>query len=177
MGQNFRKNYGGRCGEKQCNGAKSEKRRDQSKHSEDRHSGGKSRVDKHHEDKTRVDECRDELMKEINDFLEHLEEQMNREFMQAGKTLAELYRAMCTAAAKLPNLELHTELMCVHNDEDGLTVIFHRDVAEGIASDPDDEADEDDESDDSNDDDDGGDYEFGDYYDFNEEEEMLYDGD
>ena len=174
MGQNVRKNYGGRCGEKQCSGAKSEKRRDQSKHSEDRHSGGKSRVDKHHEDKTSVDECRDELMKEINDFLEHLEEQMNREFMQAGKTLAELYRAMCTAAAKLPNLELHTELMCVHNDEDGLTVIFHRDVAEGIASDPDDEGGDDDDDDEEGD---GGDYEFGDYYDFNEEEEMLYDGD
>ena len=66
----------------------------------------------------------------VDDLLEHIEEDMDQSFMRSGKTLAELFRSVCIAALKLPNLELHTELMCVINDENSLTVIFHRDEAE-----------------------------------------------
>ena len=104
-------------------------------------------------------------MEKLDTILEQLAIEMDKDFMRAGKALAELYRAVCTAAAKLPTLELHTELMCVQNSDDELTVIFHRDAAENGMHDDDDE-DEDDPEDDDN-------------YDLNDEEEegMLYDAD
>lgn len=107
----------------------------------------------------------DSKMEKLDTILEQLAIEMDKDFMRAGKALAELYRAVCTAAAKLPTLELHTELMCVQNSDDELTVIFHRDAAEADMRD-DDEDDDDDASD--NDD-----------YDLTDEEEegMLYDAD
>lgn len=105
----------------------------------------------------------DPKMEKLDAILEHLAIEMDKDFMRAGRALAELYRAVCTAAAKLPELELHTELMCVQNTDDELTVIFHRDAAEaGMRAD--------DEADDTPDDDD---------YDLTDEEEegMLYDAD
>ncbi len=100
----------------------------------------------------------------VDDLLEHIEEDMDQSFMRSGKTLAELFRSVCIAALKLPNLELHTELMCVINDENSLTVIVHRDEAEA-------------KSDENADDSDGmNDYSNYDNYD-EEEEERLYDGD
>lgn len=103
-------------------------------------------------------------MEKLDTILEQLAIEMDKDFMRAGKALAELYRAVCTAAAKLPTLELHTELMCVQNSDDELTVIFHRDAAESGMRD--DDEDDDDPEDDDN-------------YDLNEEEEegMLYDAD
>ena len=103
-------------------------------------------------------------LEKLDAILEHLAIEMDKDFMRAGKALAELYRAVCTAAAKLPELELHTELMCVQNSDDELTVIFHRDTARtGMRDDEDDD-------DDTPDDDD--------YNLTNEEEEgMLYDAD
>jgi hypothetical protein len=59
--------------------------------------------------------------------------------MEAGKTLAELLRAVATAAAKLPDLELRTEMMTVKNDEDGLSIVFKRDEAQPAFLDDDEE--------------------------------------
>ena len=95
--------------------------------------------------------------------LDALEQEMDQAYSNAGKTIAELYRSVCTSALMLPNLELRTETMTVQNTDNGLTVIFHRDKKEeerlfgGFASDvfDDDEA-EDDEDD---------------------EEGLIYDGD
>ena len=105
----------------------------------------------------------DPVLNEVDAILEHLAIEMDKDFMRAGKALAELYRAVCTAAAKLPDLELHTELMCVMNNEDKLTVIFHRDAAEAGMPDLDDEDDDEEAWDDEDEDED--------------EEEKLYDGD
>lgn len=108
---------------------------------------------------------RKEEVGKLDAILEHLAIEMDKDFMRAGKALAELYRAVCTAAAKLPALELHTELMCVQNSDDELTVIFHRDAAEaGMRGD--DEDDDDDTPEDN-------DYDLSD----EEEEGMLYDAD
>ncbi|MBR2288291.1 MAG: hypothetical protein IJ865_08590 [Clostridia bacterium] len=95
--------------------------------------------------------------------LDALEQEMDQAYSNAGKTIAGLYRSVCTSALMLPNLELRTETMTVQNTDNGLTVIFHRDKKEeerlfgGFASDvfDDDEA-EDDEDD---------------------EEGLIYDGD
>ena len=64
-------------------------------------------------------------------ILDHLAAEMDNGFMMAGKNLAELFRAVCIAAVKLPEMDLHTELVSIHNNEEGLTVSFHRDVVEG----------------------------------------------
>ena len=107
----------------------------------------------------------DPEMEKLDTILEQLAIEMDKDFMRAGKALAELYRAVCTAAAKLPELELHTELMCVQNSDDELTVIFHRDAAEaGMRGDDEDDSDEAPDNDD---------------YDLTDEEEegMLYDAD
>lgn len=107
----------------------------------------------------------DSKMEKLDAILEQLAIEMDKDFMRAGKALAELYRAICTAAAKLPELELHTELMCVQNSDDELTVIFHRDAAEASMRD-----------DDEDDDDDAPDNDYDDLTD-EEEEGMLYDAD
>lgn len=67
---------------------------------------------------------------DLDVLLTDIEAEMDRGFMHSGKTLAELFRAVCSAAIKLPNLEIHTELMCVINEDDSMTVIFHRRAAE-----------------------------------------------
>ena len=89
--------------------------------------------------------------------LDALEQEMDQAYSNAGKTIAGLYRSVCTSALMLPNLELRTETMTVQNTDNGLTVIFHRDKKEeeqlfgGFASDKyeddfnDDEAEDDDE--------------------------------
>ena len=88
----------------------------------------------------------------IDDLLIEMAKMMDKEFMETGKDLAELYRAVCTAAAKLPEMELNTELMTVVNDENGLAVFFNRVNAvhgDGAVKHPDgddtDSADDDDE--------------------------------
>jgi hypothetical protein len=62
-------------------------------------------------------------------ILDEMAKEMDRGYMEAGKTLAELFRAVATAAAKLPNLELRTEMMTVKNGDDGLSIVFKRDEA------------------------------------------------
>ena len=97
--------------------------------------------------------------------LDSLEQEMDQAYSSAGKTIAELYRSVCTSALMLPNLELRTETMTVQNTDNGLTVIFHRDKKEeerlfgGFSSDEfnDDEAEDEDDDD--------------------EEEGLIYDGD
>ena len=98
-------------------------------------------------------------MDAVNDILTDLEKQMDKDFMETGKAVAELFRAVCTAAIKLPNMELHTELMCLTNDENGLAVFFNRDTADEGEHHLHDDFDD----------------AFDGYDD--EEEEMLYDGD
>jgi len=65
--------------------------------------------------------------------------EMDRGYMEAGKTLAELFRAVATAAAKLPDLELRTEMMTVKNDEDGLSIVFKWDESKPAFLDDDEE--------------------------------------
>lgn len=109
---------------------------------------------------------KDGLLKELDHTLEHIEKAMDKHYMFTGKAVAELFRAACTAAAKLPNMELYTELMEVHSSDEELTVIFHRAAAEAGMRDGSDE--------DGGSDDDG----YENYKDCDEEEEeMLYDGD
>ena len=62
--------------------------------------------------------------------LDALEQEMDQAYSNAGKTIAKLYRSVCTSALMLPNLELRTETMTVQNTDNGLTVIFHRDKKE-----------------------------------------------
>jgi hypothetical protein len=62
-------------------------------------------------------------------ILDEMAKEMDRGYMEAGKTLAELFRAVATAAAKLPDLELRTEMMTVKNSDDGLSIVFKRDEA------------------------------------------------
>ena len=73
---------------------------------------------------------KDPAMESINEILNDLEKKMDADFMETGKDLAVLFRAVCTAAAKLPDMELHTELMSVTNNDEGLTVVFSRENAE-----------------------------------------------
>ena len=84
-------------------------------------------------------------MKDVFDsLLDEMAKEMDRGFMDAGKTLAELFRAVATAAAKLPNLELHTDMITVCNDDSNLTVIFTPDEKK-LPDLEDDEVDEEDE--------------------------------
>ena len=99
--------------------------------------------------------------------LDALEQEMDQAYSNAGKTIAELYRSVCTSALMLPNLELRTETMTVQNTDNGLTVIFHRDKKEeerlfgGFASDKHEDDFNDDEADDADE----------------KEEGLIYDGD
>ena len=63
---------------------------------------------------------------EVNAVPDMMAEGMERNCMEAGKTLAELFRAMRDAASTLPHLHLRTEMMSVSNSKNGLTVTFHR---------------------------------------------------
>ena len=72
-------------------------------------------------------------------ILDEMAKEMDRGYMEAGKTLAELFRAVATAAAKLPALELRTEMMTVKNGDDGLSIVFKRDEAQPAFPDDDEE--------------------------------------
>ena len=72
-------------------------------------------------------------------ILDEMAKEMDRGYMEAGKTLAELFRAVATAAAKLPALELRTEMMTVKNGDDGLSILFKRDEAKPAFLDDDEE--------------------------------------
>ena len=72
-------------------------------------------------------------------ILDEMAKEMDRGYMEAGKTLAELFRAVATAAAKLPDLELRTEMMTVKNSDDGLSIVFKRDEAQPAFLDDDEE--------------------------------------
>ena len=126
-------------------------------------------------------------MDEIDLALESMAKEMDEDFMRIGKELAELYRTICVAAASLPNMCLRGELMEVHNSDDGLMVVFHRDAAKtGRQNKDEDEADcrggcgdygDQDDYDEHYgcDDDYDADEDF--YDDYDEEEDLLYDGD
>ena len=131
-------------------------------------------------------------MDEIDLALERMAKEMDEDFMRIGKELAELYRTICVAAASLPNMCLRGELMEVHNSDDGLMVVFHRDAAKaGRQNKDEDEADchgdccgygdygcDDHDDYDGHygcDDDYDADEDF--YDDYDEEEDLLYDGD
>lgn len=87
-------------------------------------------------------------MKAVFDsLLDEMAKEMDRGFMDAGKTLAELFRAVATAAAKLPNLELHTDMITVYSEDNDLTVIFSSDKKK-LSDLEDDEADEEEEEED-----------------------------
>ncbi len=133
---------------------------------------------------------KDYTMDEIDLALERMAKEMDEDFMRIGKELAELYRTICVAAASLPNMCLRGELMEVHNSDDGLMVVFHRDAAKAGRQNKD-------EADchgccgdygnygcDDHDDYDGhygcdADYDADEdfYDDYDEEEDLLYDGD
>ena len=84
-------------------------------------------------------------MKAVFDsLLDEMAKEMDRGFMDAGKTLAELFRAVATAAAKLPNLELHTDMITVYSEDKDLTGIFSSDEKK-LTDLEDDEADEEEE--------------------------------
>lgn len=72
-------------------------------------------------------------------ILDEMAKEMDRGYMEAGKTLAELFRTVATAAAKLPDLELRTEMMTVKNGDDGLSIVFKRDEAQPAFLDDDEE--------------------------------------
>lgn len=97
----------------------------------------------------------------MDNILANLEEDMDKSFMETGRSLAELYRAVCTAALVLPDMELTTDLMKVSNSEDGLTVVFDRRSLKHS----------------NNHFDDPGYDEYEDDIDDDDEEGMLYDGD
>ena len=123
---------------------------------------------------------KDYTMDEIDLALERMAKEMDEDFMRIGKELAELYRTICVAAASLPNMCLRGELMEVHNSDDGLMVVFHRDAAKaGRQNKDEDGADCHGDccgyGDYGCDDDYDADEDF--YDDYDEEENLLYDGD
>ena len=136
---------------------------------------------------------KDNAMDELDLALESMAKEMDEDFMRIGKEIADLYRTICVAAASLPNMCLRTELMEVHNSDDGLMVVFHRDAAEagrqnneknetdgygccGGCGDYGDYGDNDDyDGHYGCDDDYDADEDF--YDDYDEEEDLLYDGD
>ena len=60
----------------------------------------------------------------IDGLLDALTEEMDVDFMEIGKGVAELFRAVCVATAKLPFMELKTNLITIIRNEDGLEVQF-----------------------------------------------------
>ncbi len=64
----------------------------------------------------------------VGRVLKELEEKMDQSYMDHGKMIAGLFRTLCNAALKLPKMKLCLEWMDVDNDENHLTVTFHRSV-------------------------------------------------
>ena len=71
-----------------------------------------------------------EKVNDSDDDLKAIAEKMDMDYMIAGKAVAGLYRTMCENAVMLPEMNLTTYLLTVINNENGLTVIFHRDRVE-----------------------------------------------
>lgn len=116
----------------------------------------------------------DQLKNAIANVVEEMEKELDKSFIESGKVLAQMFRTLCETALRLPNMELHTDLMRLSNTDDGLSVYFDRRKAENRDTD-----DYDEEFDDS-DDYDADDYDADDaddFADFDEEEGMLYDED
>ena len=60
----------------------------------------------------------------IDGLLDALAKEMDSDFMEIGKSVSELFRAVCAAAAKLPSMKLSTDLITITRDDDGLMVRF-----------------------------------------------------
>ena len=60
----------------------------------------------------------------IDGLLDALTEEMDIDFMEIGKGVSDLFLAVCVAAAKLPFMELKTDLITIIRNEDGLEVQF-----------------------------------------------------
>lgn len=101
----------------------------------------------------------DQLKDSFDGALKELEKALDEGFIESGKVLAQMFRTLCNTALRLPNMSLHTDLMCLTNTDDGLSVYFNRRKADHMDADDWDEDDEDD----------------GDEYD--DEEGTLYDED
>ena len=54
--------------------------------------------------------------------IEELVEAMDKDATRIGLTIAELYRTVTMAMASLPDMELHTETICLSVDDRGITV-------------------------------------------------------
>ena len=81
---------------------------------------GNSRYEQRFRERCVKEKSAEEQIKGVFDrILDEMAKEMDRGYMEAGKTLAELFRAVATAAAKLPALELRTEMMTVKNGDDG----------------------------------------------------------
>lgn len=75
----------------------------------------------------RDEKARDDAKSVLDRVLEDMAAEMDDAYMSFGKTIAELFRAMCEAAAKLPNIELKTDMLTICNDDDCLSVSFTHD--------------------------------------------------
>ena len=59
--------------------------------------------------------------------LDKLEKQMDKEYMMAGKAIAEVFRTLYITSLKLPDMKLHTDMMDVVNSHNRLSVVIHKD--------------------------------------------------
>lgn len=82
---------------------------------------------RHCEQPERKKRTEDMVMNAADSLLDVTATEINSCSKDVVKTLEELYRAVSTAAAKLPDLEMHTDLLTVCNDDSGLSVVFSRD--------------------------------------------------
>ena len=57
---------------------------------------------------------------------EELEKAIDEDAMKIGLAIATIFKTVTTAAAHLPNMELHTETICLSVDDDGVTVHIGR---------------------------------------------------
>ena len=62
----------------------------------------------------------------IDNKLDDIAGEMDRDYMAYGKTCAKLFRALVDAAVVLPDMELYTSLLTVDNNSDTLTVSLKR---------------------------------------------------
>ena len=62
----------------------------------------------------------------IDNKLEDIAGEMDRDYMAYGRTCARLFRALVDAAVVLPDMELYTTLLTVDNNSDTLTVVLKR---------------------------------------------------
>ena len=86
--------------------------------------------------------------------IEELSKAIDEDSMNIGLAVAEIYKTVTAAAAHLPNMELHTETICLSVDDYGISVHVGRPVHRVNCS---------------------GDEGFDDYDDFDDEEERIYD--